>query len=351
MQKTALMSALLAALTYQPAAQADLESRLQETENRVRSLEDRILDTHEKPQEAAWSEHITFGGLIEVEAELQDPQHGDSESRLTLSTAELDISARISPTVRGDLVLLYEDDGENPLDVDVAAITYQPTAAWRLTAGRFYLPFGRYDTRMISDPLTLELGEIRETALLAGTDQGGFNGTLYLFNGDAREDDADRIDNFGIDLGYTRQGEGYGLAVALGYINDLGDSDGLIDTLGEIHERVGGLAFDVSFGFGPFTLIGGYVGAREAFESGDKPSAHNLEAAYAFTLFEREATLAVGHQGTRDAAATELPEKLALAALTVGVFDETAIGIEISSAEDYLGERSKALRVQLSTEF
>lgn len=352
MQKIALMPALLAAMTYHPAVQAE-PARLEEMENRIRSLEDRLLDQEEKPRETstAWTDRITFNGLIEVEAEMRDARHGDSESSLTLATLELDFSARISSAVRADIALLYEDDGDNPLDVDVAAMTYEPTETWHLTAGQVYLPFGRYETRMISDPLTLELGETRETALLAGYTRAGFSGALYLFDGDARAQSAQWIDNFGIDLGYALQGDGYGLNVQLGYINDLGDSDGLIDTAGEIHQRVGGLAFGAILELGPFTLIGESVGARHAFESGETPSAYNVEAAYAFTLAGRQAGLALGRQETRDAAGTELPHKHSIATLSLGLLEETAIGLQVSSSEDYQGERSRALLVQLSSEF
>jgi hypothetical protein len=351
MQKSTILPALLAALTYHQSAQADTQARLESTEQRIRSLEDRMLGHDENLRKTGWSDRIEIGGLIEIEADLQEVDDADRESGLTLATAELGIAARISPAVRGEIVLLYEDDGDEALDVDVAAVTFQPTDAWFLTAGQIYLPFGLFETGMISDPLTLELGETRETAVLGGFNRDSFSGSLFLFDGEAREETAQRLDNFGIDLGYGLQGDGYGLALRLGYINDIGDSDGLIEYAGEIHQRVAGLAIDATLEAGPFRLIGEYTGAREAFETGEEPSAHNLEVGYGFSLYGREASLAIGIQGTQDAEGTGLPEKIALATLSVGLREETALGFEISSAEDYQGVRSKALLIQLATEF
>ncbi len=65
---------------------------------------------------------LEIAGLIEVEAGYEDPDDGDSASSQTLATAELEIAAPTSETVSGELVLLYEDDGEEPsaynLEVD-----------------------------------------------------------------------------------------------------------------------------------------------------------------------------------------------------------------------------------------
>jgi len=35
-----------------------------------------------------------------------------------------------------------------------------------LTAGQLYVPFGAFETGLISDPLTLEIGETRESTVL-----------------------------------------------------------------------------------------------------------------------------------------------------------------------------------------
>ena len=51
-----------------------------------------------------------------------------------------------------------------------------------LAAGKMAVPFGNYETQMISDPLTLEIGETAEDALQLGVEAGGFYGSVYAFN-------------------------------------------------------------------------------------------------------------------------------------------------------------------------
>lgn len=336
-------------------AETTLEERLQSAESRIDYLEDclRNPDCSHKENTADdnWFKRLEVTGLIEVEASREDPDNGGTESNLTLATAELGIAARISSMVSGELVLLFEDDGAEDLDVDVATITLTPNDAWSLTAGQLYLPFGVYETGMISDPLTLELGEIRETAVAVGFAAGDFSASAYLFDGDASENGNAKIDNFGVNLAYSRETDSYGFSASLDYINDIGDTDGLIDYAGLVHERVAGYAFSSIFTTGPFSVIGEYVGANEDFTSGEKPSAYNLEAGYAFELFGRQAGLALGYQGTDDAGTVGLAETVVLTALSIELFEHAALAFEYANAEDYSGTDTDSLTIQLASEF
>ncbi len=70
------------------------------------------------------------------------------------------------------------------------------------TGGRFTVPFGSYETNMISDPLTLEIGETGEDALMVGFEAAGFYGSFYVFNGDTNEGGGDEnIEHFGATVG------------------------------------------------------------------------------------------------------------------------------------------------------
>jgi len=356
MQKSLFATALAAVLPFPTAHSAEtLDDRLESAEQRLLYLESRIQDQDRvigrKADGDSWFNRLEFAGLIEVEAGFEDPESGDSSSRLTLATAELGLSAQITPRISGEIVLLYEDDGETELDVDVAAINLVPGEHWSLTAGQFYLPFGVYATQMISDPLTLELGEIRETAAQAIFSRGGFALSAYLFDGDAREEEAPKIDNFGFDLGLDHDSGAFSLSAHLGYLNDLGDSDGLIDYAGEQHDRVAGAAASLLIAGGPYTLIGEYLGALDSFDSGEEPGAWNLEAGYGFTLAGHAAGVALGLQGTDDAEGVGLPEEVVVAAFAVEVAENTTLAVEAARVEDYAGERTGHLTLRLAAEF
>jgi len=356
MQKSLFATALAAVLPYPAAHSAEtLDDRLESAERRLHYLESRIQDQDStigrKADVDSGFNRLEVSGLIEVEAGFENPESGNSSSSLTLATAELGLGAQITERLSGEIVLLYEDDGETELDVDVAAITLVPGEHWSLTAGQFYLPFGVYETQMVSDPLTLELGEIRETAAQAVFRGGGFALSAYLFDGDAREEASPKIDNFGLDLGFDHDSGAFSLSAHLGYVNDLGDSDGLIDYAGEQHDRVAGAAASLLLARGPVTLIGEYLGALDAFDSGEEPSAWNLEAGYGFALAGRAAGFALGLQGTDDAEGVGVPEEVVIATLAVEVTENTTLAVEGARVEDYAGERTGLLTLQLAAEF
>ncbi|MCU7842870.1 MAG: LbtU family siderophore porin [Candidatus Thiodiazotropha sp. (ex Monitilora ramsayi)] len=357
MQKKYLFSAVLAALPGQHllSAEPSIGERLESTEQRIQYLENRIRDQdtviNDNRSSNGWFEHAHIGGVVEVEAGFQNPEDGDSESSLTLATAELAIALEITPVVSSEIVLLYEDDGEEALDVDIATITLAPTESWFINAGQFYVPFGIFDTQMISDPLTLELGETRETAVQFGMVAGSVSGSIYLFDGDASENNTSSIDNFGAHLDFALEGNNHSFTAGLGYINDLGDSDTLIDYAGDVHNRVGGFTFIAGLHSGPFIVIGEYLGANDEFETGEKPAAYNLEAGYSFSLAGRDTNVAIGIQGTDDAEGIGLPEEILITALSLQLFDSTRLGFEYANTEDYDGTNSDMVTVQLASEF
>jgi hypothetical protein len=190
-----------------------------------------------------WYRNIEIAGLIEVEASYLSPYEGDSESDIVLATAELGIRSQVNDWVEAGISFLYEQD-ETDLEVDTAYLTLGNADASPLflTAGQVYVPFGVYETNLVSDPLTLDIGEARETALQLGFEQSGFSGSLYVFNGDNNVKSKDRIEGWGANLGFGQDSDDRSWSVGAGYINDLGDSDTLQDSIND--NRVAGAELD-----------------------------------------------------------------------------------------------------------
>jgi hypothetical protein len=95
------------------------------------------------------------------------------------------------------------------------------------------VPFGTFETHLVSDPLTLEIGETNETAVVAGFARGGFGGAVYVFNG---------------------------------------DSDGIHDAIGgPVSDFVAGYTLDALFSSGPFTVIAEYTTAADSFTATELP--------------------------------------------------------------------------------
>lgn len=359
-------------LTKQERTISEQKAALEGTPQRVKKLAEAI----EKKQAAetpadAWYNRIEVAGVVEVEYGYHDPFEGDSESAFSLATFELGVFAPITDWVEVGASLLYEQD-DTPLEVDIAYATIgnleeNPLYA---TVGQIYVPFGAYETNMVSDPLTLELGETRETALQLGFVKDAFNGSVYVFNGDNESDN--HVSSWGANLGFAQEaGNGVTWGGGIGYISDLGDSDAfqdlIADNLGSNDiNKVPAWTINAAASFGGgFVVIGEYLAATKSFETdgvpwrmdGAKPTAWNVEVGYEFDIKELPSVFAVGYQGSSQALALELPKDRFITALGVEIFDSTTLAVEWAHDKDYstsdggTGNTANTFTAQLAVEF
>jgi hypothetical protein len=350
---------------------------------RINRLEEKLAVQDNKPGGFldAWTDKITLSGVIEIEAfyesiDYDDPAEDDEDnSDITLATVELGVDVDLVKHVSGHVLLLWEEDDTEPMDVDEAYITLdgEDVLPLYLMAGKMYVPFGDYTSNMISDPLTLEVGETRESAVLIGFDINGLYGSVYAFNGDIEEadDDDNHVDNFGASLGYAMENDTVTLDAGVSYINNLVDSDGLgdsfdeavaeADELGEVLELddyVGGFGAHIVAEFGSLNLIAEYVGALDDIEylvdgvkvEEDAIQSWNLEAGYTFVLLGKEAMVAAAYQGT-DNAGDFLPESRYMVCIGAGIFDYTSLALEFAHDEYETDDEADTVTAQLAIEF
>jgi hypothetical protein len=180
--------------------QSEIESeKLKQLEQRVKELEDA-----EAAREAATrsiirdamatvgskiNEAVSLGGTLEVLFGAAQVFEGQSARVLRLATAKLDFGIQFNDWTMGSLVIEYDNglntlyltsEGfEEPVDrinLDQAFITVGDIQKLPpfLTAGRMVVPFGVStgnpvaDTPTIDDPLTIEVFETKEEAILFG---------------------------------------------------------------------------------------------------------------------------------------------------------------------------------------
>ena len=383
MKMTALIAAGVAALAWHmPASAQDSTSeRLANTERRVKYLEERVAAQDkvivEKERKLAtlddgWFKALEIGGAVELEGVYENPYEEDSTTDAVVGTVELGVAARIHDWVGGEIVLLHEEDGDQDVTVDAATLTVAPPdGPWFLTGGRQYLPFGVFETNLISDPLTLDLGETSETALQLGISSRGFQGSVFAFNGDNNPDGSDRISGFGAALGQSLALGDTEVGLNLSWINDVGDADGLQDAIADslggndIDDRVPAWVASFILSHGGLSLIGEYLTASRRFKvedvefagDGAKPSGWMVEAGYGFDLAGKEATIAASYQRTREALALELPRKRALIGLSVAILEQVALAVEWAMDDDYgtahggTGRSADTVTIQLAAEF
>lgn len=295
-----LLTGLLALSAPALALHPEEKSELENLKKRIEILEGQ--KTPEPPAESQAAEfgrigkYITLHGLLEIEAAYAKADGGDATSDLSLATAELSIEAALNDYLGGHLTLLHEeeDGAEDGIDVDEAVISLTAPGpilgqTGSLHAGRMYVPFGMFNSYMISDPLTLELGETRDTALLLALEGELWTLKAGTFNGgvDPAGDD-DTIDSWVLALDFTL-GERLGFGAS--YISDLAESDNqLVQDAALFTDSVAGASVYLSAHCGQFGLEAEYLAALDDFDTalvaigedltGRRPAAWNLELAW-----------------------------------------------------------------------
>ena len=257
MKSRTLIVAGLAAFVWQaPAwAQESVDDRLSGLERRIKYLEQRVAAQDEMiveknrqiaeltGREDAWFDAVEIGGVIELEAAYashgadDDPYEGDPSTTAELATLELGIAARIHDWVGAEIVV--KNDDEDDIAIDETFLTIAPLeGTWALQTGRYVVPFGVYETNMISDPVTLELGETGQDAVMFAAESGGLYGSAFAFDGDLERGGDNTIDGFGVALGYAMEIErGGAIDANLSWINDLGESGGVNGVIDELVEE------------------------------------------------------------------------------------------------------------------
>lgn len=318
----------------------------------------------EKIESAMAQLGISFSGLVEAQLYYQDTD-ADDTSDIVLSTLELGIEANPLEHVYGQVVFVYEEDDTDPIDVDQAFIRLDGEDKYPLSLemGRLYVPFGGFETHFISDPLTQQLGETRESALVAAYSGSSLEIFGGVFNGDVNEADEndDMIDGFTAGTTFTLSGNGaLAFSAGLSYISNIGDSDGLTEeltTTDTVSEYVPGLAAHLLVGldeqfFGKFE----YITALDSFTEGDlsfddgqsvEPWALNLELAYAVT----ETFEAALRYGASDDAGTFLPESLYGVVANYAPMENVTVSLEFQYSEYVDDSDDTTATVQLGLTF
>lgn len=339
--------------------------------DRVRRIEEQMEEGKKADLLGEWANRIHLSGAVEVEAGYQDMDFADptlddlDTSDISLATVELGVDVDIAKHVQGHVVLLWEEDETEPLDVDEGFIILdgEDVLPLYLNAGKMYVPFGYYESHFVSDPLTLEIGETNETAVKAGFANDWVDLCAAVYNGDVNEldDGDDHIDGFAGSAVFNLP-EGLvpelGLMAGVSYLSNIADSDGLEgETPGVLQNDVGGFGAFLSFSYLDRVFFEAeYVTALNSFEAGElsfdngrraEPRAWNLEMAFA--PMER-LELGVKYEGSEDMN-DFLPEKQYGAVASYALFKYTTLSLEYLHGEfENLDERD-LLTGQLAIEF
>lgn len=384
-KKTLLASAISLSIAA-PAAHAgkveDLEAMMIQMQAQMDQMRAELSEAREQAAHAheaasnsstgAFAKGVSVSGFVDVQATSGDDFAGVETEDLAVAEAGLAIEFGVNDNMSGLIALLYEE-GANANDsvvVDEATLTWAFTdSPASITVGRTYA-FGAYETNMVSDPLTLDLGETQMSlARLDIATESGFAAGAYLFNGDSEKagQQTDALDHYGFDVGYGMESGDMALAIGFGYISNIADTGGVngaVTAANALASDVPGMTLNANFATGPFNIIGEYTAATEAFNAADlafrgagaQPSAWNLEAAYGFEAAGMPASVALGFGGTEEFAG-QLAESRIIAALGFEIAEGASLAFEYKTEEDYsvadggTGRDQDAFTIQVVQEF
>jgi len=320
-----------------------------------------------------WFSKINISGTIEMAAMYEkmafnDPAAEDEKSSdLALATAELGIDVDISKYVKGHILYLWEEDDTEPVDLDegLIMINGEDEVPLYVHAGKLYVPFGYFNSHFICDPLTLVLGETRESAIVVGGGNEWLDLSIGTFNGDINEaGDDDHISSFvakGIFTLPEDSVQDFRFMTGISWISNIADSDGLQGEDGineaDINDTVGGFSAFASVAFmDRLFLEAEYLGAIESFKAGElafdggkafRPEAWNFELAYAAT---EKLEVGAKYEGSSDCG-NYLPEKQYGCVAAYNIFKNTSIAVEYLQGEFKNNDKQNLATAQLAVEF
>jgi len=314
-----------------------------------------------------------ISGTLETEIGRDTDFNNVNSSSINQATVEINLNSQISPTVSTNITLLYEDNGDNPLNVDAAFVRIsKEKIPWRIQFGLQYLPFGWFETYMVSDPLTLELAETSESAFLLAYENNIY-ARVYVANGDINKVDSEvTVGHYGVSFGFKSDVEANtGIDVGFDYTNNIGDSNnagdlitqdpflsGGIGSNGSMEKFIPGAAGHLGIKIHSLHLVTELIYATDKFQSPEirlndaKPSAANAEIALEFG---NDNIIAVGVQRSVDMEGFGLPASRTLATLSSNFSNGIGVALEIRNDKDYTdtgtGNSGHGFTMQFSAAF
>ncbi|MCJ7616816.1 MAG: LbtU family siderophore porin [Desulfobacterales bacterium] len=300
-----------------------------------------------------WADKIHPSACIEVEAFYQDYNFHDPSVRdtdtsdLKLATVAFGFDVDIAKHVKGSLFFLYEEDDTEPFDIDEGIITIDGEDIVPLVVhlGKMYVPFGRFKSYFIRDPLTLELGETNESAVIGCFSNNRLALSVGTFNGDVDETGEasfNHIDNYLASACFTlpeKTVPDLNLTAGISGISNIADSNNL-QTVGTgvsaatIKNHIGGFnAFIIASLLDRYFFNAEYLGAIDDFEAGElsfdggkayRPEVWTIEFAYGLT---DRLNLAVCYEGSNDCG-DFLPKKQFGGGVSYCLFKNTSVALE-----------------------
>lgn len=299
---------------------------------------------------------VSVSGLVEAQLSYVDPYTAGNYTRFNFDSAELDLYVQATKWLSAYGAINYDPSkttGQVFMNRGFITLGDLSVVPLYVSAGKMYVPFGRYASSMVTEPYTRDIGRTRVNAIEFGFQQPGDNAAhaeVYLYQGVDRYLSNQQYDNleYGTEAGYQFNIQDWSGELGTGAISNLGDSSGLYNTLFQgsnnlLVHRVP--AYDVygSLSYKKLSVLGEYLTALRHFaatnfaynDNGARPSAFNTEVAYAIKTFGKPSSVGVGFSKTYQAVELGLPKNSYRAVYNINIIRNTNLAVEYRHDTNY----------------
>jgi hypothetical protein len=327
-----------------------------------------LLQNRNKVEGAMGAKHaakprswVQLSGYVNAVGQYSEKDHlgGNTHStNLNITAAELQTIANISPWVSGFVSLKWNSfDGTNNVAAQRAYMTLGKlsTSPFYASVGTMYVPFGRYSTALIEDPVTKVMGRNLSThgAALIGFAKPSVSAQIFGFKGDAlvkgKSDDI-----IGADANYYATYKNGKAQIGAGFINNLSESIGIQSYSYQnngnygfngfnMAKRVPAYDINAQASFGAFALTGEFIGTTTDYDTADlsfnskgaRPKALHIEGLYNFKLMNRPSNVGLFYGHTSQALGFALPNNSFGAIFNTEVAKDLLLAAEYDHNVDY----------------
>lgn len=296
-----------------------------------------LFDTIQ-PGNMMLNEYIKLGVEAEFLATYQNDKTRDGDSDdandFVLDIVDISLDVDVTDNIKFSTVVEYADDEDIVVDSAQFDVALDKEGKVLFSIGKLYLPFGRFNGDMISDPLTLELGEMRKTAAgLSYSPIDAFSLSAWVFSGDIEEE----FNNAAVCVELTPVDS---IAFGAGLITDI--CEGVISDSIELENEDGELLdYKQTMGLNAwvelylsdsFSMFGEYMLALDEVEALDnnQPKAWSIDLVYAIT---DSVTIAARYEGSKDFLVDEMPEIRVGGTLSYAFNDVVSVSAEYLYSE------------------
>lgn len=349
---------------------SDLIVNLPSVNEDLRLLKHRyILDNnlYERYHKIPETPLIELSGQLGAIASYTDPYHGNAQNDIDLTDAELDVVVHAHEWVTGFMAINYDNSPKSGyvnhrvsnsrlfLNKGFITLGNLRNSPFYMTIGQLYVPFGRYKSHMIVNPLTQNLGRSKQRAVVVGFKQPGPTGlfaNVFYFKGNAINRGQN---NGGAHLGYAFSKADVQGEMGASFLFNLADADRLQMTgqsagfpgfasleaapleTQQLDHAVQAFHAHINLSYEDVGFLAEYVTALRDFSvmdlsynmHGARPWAVNVEGTFYFSMDGKPASFSAGYGHSQEALALQIPNHRIAAAFSASFWRDTIETLEI----------------------